>query len=95
MIVVMVCHNNFKHTKDAVKSILDSKDDKTGVKLVLVDNGSDDGVTWEYMQELVKDNPGFIEAHRNARNEWFTIANGEVIKRYPGEDIYLLNYLYR
>ena len=86
MIVVILVHNQQQLTQKCFSSITNSKDDKAGVKVVVVDQASDNG---EWLKAECETR-GFVY-RRNEVNKWFTEANAEVIDAYPGEDIYLLN----
>jgi SAM-dependent methyltransferase len=86
MIVIVVCHNNLGYTKKFVESVLRAKNDMTGVKIVMVNNGSTDG-TKEYLSTL---SVPFV-IYENAKNEWFTVANKAIIDLYPAEDVYMVN----
>jgi cyclopropane fatty-acyl-phospholipid synthase-like methyltransferase len=86
MIVIILVHDQERLTRACFESIVKSNDDKTGVKVVVVDNASDNGQAIKDMAEGY----GF-EYRRNEENKWFTEANAEVIAAYPGEDVYMLN----
>ena len=89
MIVIVLCHNELKYTQGFVESVLKAKDSLDGVKLVMVDNGSTD-MTGKYLKDLSEMDKRF-EFMQNEENKWFTVACDEVIKKYPDEDIYLIN----
>jgi hypothetical protein len=86
MIVIVVCHDNLEYTKGFVEGVKRVGENMSGVKVVLVDNGSGEE-TREYLDGL----KGEFDVVRNEKNEWFTVANKDVIDKYPGEDIYLVN----
>jgi len=90
MIVICLCHNELRYTQGFVESVLKAKDDLKDVKIVMVDNGSTDGVTSGYLKTLSETNDNFV-FRQNESNEWFTVACDKVIKEYPGEDVYLIN----
>jgi GT2 family glycosyltransferase/cyclopropane fatty-acyl-phospholipid synthase-like methyltransferase len=86
MIVIVVCHNQLEYTKGFVESVNKASDSLEGVKIVMVNNGSDKD-TAEYLFGL-KTPYVYWE---NSENKFFTEANKEVIDAYPDEDIYLIN----
>ena len=92
MIGVMLCHNGSGMTRACLESIEGSKDwiERVGFKLVLVDNGSGDN-TGEVLSEFAGRWPGRVVVERNESNGWFTVVNSDVVGRYPGEDVYMLN----
>ena len=89
MVVIILAHNQFDYNVALADSIIKSKDSKEGVKIVWVNNASDDGKTPQYLKALCKDN-GWVYRN-NIENVMFTEAVQRVIDSYEGEDIYLLN----
>lgn len=89
LVVIVLCHNQLEYTAACVESIVKSKDDKSGVRVVLVDNASTDG-TLGFIEAIAKGNPLFDFRH-NDKNEWFTEANDRVIREFAGWDIFMLN----
>lgn len=89
MIVVILAHNQSKFNSEMGKSILKAKDSLEGVRIIWVDNASDDEITTCLLKAMCNDNKW--EYRRNEENKPFTIAVKEVINDNQGEDIYLIN----